>query len=202
MEDKRKTKRSCSPSKEGSSSLSGGSTPPPAPLGTSLPSGSPLEISRHPCSLVFEQGNPSEKVPVVDLFSSSDENGLIPNTAWGEEFARMLFGDFNHGVLGPPDDGKVIILNDSDEEEEVHEEQATDVEAEAKATPSSIVKSPTPTASAADATTADKGRSPDQVIGDSSSGRDEASGCTKEFKNNDGCALLHHNFFCKEEWRW
>jgi hypothetical protein len=55
MEDKRGTKRSHSPSKEGSSLSSGGSTPPLTPSGSSLPPGSPSEISSHrPYSLVFE----------------------------------------------------------------------------------------------------------------------------------------------------
>jgi hypothetical protein len=31
--------------------------------------------------LGFEQGGPSEKVPVVDLSSSSDEEGLNPDTS-------------------------------------------------------------------------------------------------------------------------
>jgi hypothetical protein len=117
---------------------------------------------RSPCAtpahLCFEQGGPSEKIPVVDLSSSSDE-----------EFAKRLFDDLNHGLLGPPGDGKVIILSDSDEEEEVCEEDATAVEAEAA--PSSTVKSLAPTAFTADA---DKGRSPDRVIGDSSNNGDEA----------------------------
>jgi hypothetical protein len=115
---------------------------------------------------VFEQGSPSEKVLVVDLSSSSDKECLIPDTSQDEEFTRILFGDLNRAVLGPSDDGKVIILSDFDEEEEVHEEDAVDVEA----APSSAVKSPVPTASTDDA---DKGRSPDRAIGGSSSGGDE-----------------------------
>jgi hypothetical protein len=34
------------------------------------------------------------------------------------EFARWLFGDLNRDVLGPPGDGKVIILSGSNKEEE------------------------------------------------------------------------------------
>jgi hypothetical protein len=52
----------------------------------------------------------------------------------------------------------------------VREEDAIDAEA----VPSSDVKSPTPTASTDDADDTDKGRSPDQAIGDSSSNGDEA----------------------------
>jgi hypothetical protein len=103
---------------------------------------------------------------VVDLSSSSDEEGLIPDTSRDEEFTRRLFGSLNHGVLGTPDDGKVIILSDFDEEEEVHEKDVTDAEA----MPSSAVKSPTLTPSANDI---NKSRSPNQVIGGSSSGENE-----------------------------
>jgi hypothetical protein len=127
MEDKRSIKRSRSPSNEGSSSPSGGSTPPPLPSGSPPTPGSPLEIfSCHPCSPVFGQGGPSEKVPVVDLSSSSDEEGLTPDILRDEEFSKKLFDDLSHNVLGPPNDGNIIILNDSDKEEEkVHEEKTT-----------------------------------------------------------------------------
>jgi hypothetical protein len=170
MKDKRGTKRSRSPYKEDSSSSSGGSMPPPVLSGSPPPPGSLLEISsRRPSSLVFEQGGPFEKVSMVDLSSSSDEEGLIPDTLWDEESTKRLFGDLNHNVLGPPGDGKIIILSDSDEEEEeVNEEDATDVEA----APSSVVRSLAPTASADHADDADKGDTPDRAIGGSSSGGD------------------------------
>jgi hypothetical protein len=82
---------------------------------------------------------------VVDLSSSLNEEGLILDTSRDEEYARRLFGDLNHNVLGPSGDGKVIILSDSDEEL-VHEEDAVDSDA----APFSTVKSPAPTASTAD----------------------------------------------------
>jgi hypothetical protein len=88
-----------------------------------------------------------------------------------EEFTRRHFIDLNRGVLRPPDDSKVIVLSDSEEEEVCKEEDAADAEA----VPSSTVKSPAPTASTNDADDADKGHSLDQMIGDSSSGRDKAS---------------------------
>jgi hypothetical protein len=79
---------------------------------------------------------------------------VIPDTSRDEEFARRLFGDLNRDVLGPPGDGKVIILNDSDEEEEeVREEKAVDAEA----TPSSVTGIPASIASAASADEAPKG---------------------------------------------
>jgi hypothetical protein len=109
-----------------------------------------------PHSPVLEQGGSSEKAPVVDLSSSSDEGDLIVDVLRDEEFARRLFGDLYRDVLGPPDDGKIIILSDSDKEEEEHEEKAADTEV----VPSSAVRSPASTASTDDV--------------DGSSGGDEA----------------------------
>jgi hypothetical protein len=81
-----------------------------------------------------------------------------------------FFGDLNHDFLGPSDNSKIIILNESDEEEEeVHKEKAADVEA----TPSSAVRSLAPTASADDADGTDKGNTPDQVIDGSNNSGDE-----------------------------
>jgi hypothetical protein len=89
---------------------------------------SPLEVSScYPRSSVWERGGSSEKAPVVDHSSSSDEGDLIADVSWGEEFTRRLFGDLNHNFLGPPSDDNIIILSDSDEEEEVREEKAADV---------------------------------------------------------------------------
>jgi hypothetical protein len=125
MEDKRETKRPRSPSKEASSSPSSVSTPPSVSSGSSPPPGSPSEVSsRRHRSPVFEQGGPSERISVVDL--SSDEEDLLPDTLWDEDFARRLFGDLNRGLLGLPGDGRVIIISDSNEEKEAREEDATD----------------------------------------------------------------------------
>jgi hypothetical protein len=63
---------------------------------------------------------------VVDLSLFSDERDLIADVSWDEVFVRRLFGDLNRDVLGPPDDGKIIILSDSDKEEEVREEKVAD----------------------------------------------------------------------------
>jgi hypothetical protein len=191
MEDKRGTKRSRSPSKEGSSSLSSVSTPPPMPFGSLLP----------PVS------------PVVDLSSSED---LIPDTSRDEELIKRLFGDLNRDLLRPPDDGKVIIISDSNEkEEEVHEEDATNAEV----VPCSDVKSSSPTASAADVDDAPEGvqddsndgHTPDRAQGGRSGGRDEAGSPYATTprgrlqgvhaggsEDGDDPALLHHQFFCKE----
>jgi hypothetical protein len=88
---------------------------------------------------------------VVDLSSSFDEGDLIADVSWYEEFTRRLFDNLNRDVLGPPGDGKITILSDSDEEEEEEEEEVREEKAvDAEATPSSVVRSPASTASAAD----------------------------------------------------
>jgi hypothetical protein len=58
---------------------------------------------------------------VINLSSSLDEEDLIAATSHDFELAQRLFGELNRAVLGPPDDGKIIVLSDSNEEE-VHEE--------------------------------------------------------------------------------
>jgi hypothetical protein len=83
----------------------------------------------------------------VDLSSSFDEGDLITDVSWDEAFTRRLFGDLNHDVLGSSGDGKIMIVSDSDKEDEVHQEKTTTD----KATPSSVVRSPTSTASTDDA---------------------------------------------------
>jgi hypothetical protein len=128
-----------------------------------------LEVSsRCPRSLVWEQGGSSGKTPVVNLSSSFDEGDLIVDISRDEEFAKSLFGDLNRDILGPLDTGKIIILNDSNEKEDVHEEKAADV----KAMPSSAVRSPAPTASTDDGTY--KSNTPNRATCGCNSGGDEA----------------------------
>jgi hypothetical protein len=128
MEDKRGIKHERSPSVEGSPSPSDAKTPPFASSRSPPPPGSPSETSsRRPCSLVFEQGGPSRKAPVIDLSSSLNEEDLIAATSRDFEFVQRLFGELNCVVLRPPDDGKIIILSNSDEEE-VCEEKTTGIE--------------------------------------------------------------------------
>jgi hypothetical protein len=67
-------KRERSPSAKGSPLPSDAKTPPSVPSGSPAPPGSPSEISsRRPCSPVFVQGGSSEKVPMIGLSLSSDE---------------------------------------------------------------------------------------------------------------------------------
>jgi hypothetical protein len=65
---------------------------------------------------VFEQGGASGATPV------SIPSSLVVDTSRDEEFTRKLFGDLNRDILGPPDDGKIIIIDDSDDSDEAQEE--------------------------------------------------------------------------------
>jgi hypothetical protein len=71
---------------------------------------------------VFEQGSASGMTPLSGPFS------LVADTSRDEEFVRKLFGDLNHDILGPPDDGKIIIIDDSDNDDEAQEEGMTGIE--------------------------------------------------------------------------
>jgi hypothetical protein len=160
MEDKKNLKRPRSPSNEGSSSPSKASTPPASLSGSPPPIQSPPETSsRHLCLPPCEQGGPSKPIPIVDLGSSSGAD-----TSRDEELAKKLFGDLNSDILGPPGDGKIIVLSDSDDEDEAHEDATVNTEA----TPPSAVNSPVTPASAFDAD-----KTPDGVQDDSSDGGDE-----------------------------
>jgi hypothetical protein len=100
---------------------------------------------------------------MVDLGSSSDEEDFFADTSWDEELTRKLFGDLNHDILEPLGDGKIIVLSDSDDEDEVHEDAAVSTEA----APPSAVNSPVTPASNANETS-------DGVQADRSDGGDEA----------------------------
>jgi hypothetical protein len=167
MEDKKNLKRPRSPSNEGSSSPSKASTPPPSLFGSPPPIQSLLETSSRRLYLTpCEQGGPSEPVPIVDLASSLREEDFFADTSRDEELARKLFGDLNRDILGPPGDGKIIVLSDSDDEDEEHKDAAVNAEA---APPSAVNSADTPT-SAPDAY-----ETPDGVQDDNIDGGDEAS---------------------------
>jgi hypothetical protein len=166
MEDKKNFKRHRSPSDEGSSSPSKASTPPPSRSGSPPPTQSPpVTSSRRLCLPLCEQGGPSEPVPVVDLASSSGEEDSVADTSQDEELARKLFGDLNHDIPGPPGDGKIIVLNDSDGEDGTHEDAAINAEA---APPSAANSTDSPTS------TPDVDDTPDGVPDDNADGGDEA----------------------------
>jgi hypothetical protein len=115
MEDKRGVKRERSPSAEGSPLPDDAKTPPPTSSGSPPPPGSPSEVSsRCRCSPVFEQGSASGTTPV------SGPSSLVVDTSRDEEFARKLFDDLNRDILRSPGDGKIIIIDDSDDDNEAH----------------------------------------------------------------------------------
>jgi hypothetical protein len=66
----------------------------------------------------------------------------VADTSRDEEIARKLFGDLNRDILGPPGDGKVIVISDSDDEDETHEDAAVNAEA---APPSAANSADSPT---------------------------------------------------------
>jgi hypothetical protein len=86
---------------------------------------------------------------MIDLSLSSDEENFIADTSYDTEFARKLFGDLNCDILGPPGDGKVIILDDSDEEKEASDEKT--VGTKLTATSTAVNSMPTSSTAADDA---------------------------------------------------
>jgi hypothetical protein len=97
----------------------------------------------------------------VDLASTSGEEDSVTDTSRDEELARKLFGDLNRDILGPPGDGKIIVLSDSDDEDETHEDAAIDADA---APPSTANPADSPT-SAPDADDTPDGMQDDNVDG-------------------------------------
>jgi hypothetical protein len=139
--------------------------PPSSPSESLPPPVSPPDVSsRRPPLLVCEHGGPFEVILVVDLYSDEEES--FPDITQYEEFARRLFGELNRRLLGPPDDGNVIILGDSDEEEEVRKEVTTDADAASPSVVNSLALS---------VSIANVDDAPDGVQGDSSDGGDKAS---------------------------
>jgi hypothetical protein len=166
MEDKKNLKRPRSPSDEGSSSPTKASTPPPSHSGSPPPIQTPPETSsRRLCLPPCEQGGPSEPVPIVDLASSSGEEDSVVDTSRDEELAKKLFGDLNRDILGPPGDGKIIVISDSVDEDETHEGTVVNVEA---APPSAANSTDSPTSAP------DADETPDGVSDDNADGGDKA----------------------------
>jgi hypothetical protein len=121
MEDKKGIKHERSYSAEGSPLPDDAKTLILVPSRSPPPPGSPSDVSsRHHCSSVFEQGGASGATPV------SGPSSLVVDTSRDEGFTRKLFGDLNRDILGPPGDGKIIIINDSDDE--AQEEGTTDID--------------------------------------------------------------------------
>jgi hypothetical protein len=135
MEDKKGIKHEHSPSTEGSHLPDDAKTPTPVPSGCPPPPGSPSDVSScHRCSSVFEQSSASGATPV------SSPSLLVVDTSRNEQFARKLFGDLNRDILKPPDDGKIIMIDKSDDDDEAQEEGM--VGAEPTMVPASTVDAP------------------------------------------------------------
>jgi hypothetical protein len=100
----------------------------------------------------------------VDLALSSGKEESIADTSRDEEFARKLFGDLTRDILGPPGDGKIIVISDSDDEDETHEDAAVNTEA---APPSATNSTDSPTSAS------DVHETPDGVSDDNADGGDE-----------------------------
>jgi hypothetical protein len=83
---------------------------------------------------VFELGNTSGKIPMLNPPS------FIVDTSRDEELARKLFGNQNRDILGPPGDGKIIVLDDSNDNGEAQEEKTADIES--MAAPASVDDAP------------------------------------------------------------
>jgi hypothetical protein len=66
---------------------------------------------------MYLHGEPSEGFLMVVL--SSEEEDAFPDTSRDEEITRKLVGNLNRGLLGPPNDDRIVILSDSEDEEEV-----------------------------------------------------------------------------------
>jgi hypothetical protein len=101
----------------------------------------------------------------VDLALSPSEDDSVADTSRDKEFARKLFGDLNRDILGPPGDGKIIVISDSDDEDETHEDAAINAEA---APPSAANSAHSPTSAS------DVDETPDGVSDDNVDGGDEA----------------------------
>jgi hypothetical protein len=73
----------------------------------------------------------------------NDPSSLVVDTSCDEEFARKLFGDLNRDILGPPGDGKIIMIDDSDNDDEAQEKGTAG--AKPMAVPSSTANAPVAT---------------------------------------------------------
>jgi hypothetical protein len=65
---------------------------------------------------------------------------FITDTSHDEVIARKFFDDLNRNILGPPNDGKVIILDDYDDDGEAQE--GTTAKIESTAAPASADDAP------------------------------------------------------------
>jgi hypothetical protein len=108
---------------------------------------------------VLEQGGASGAT------LASIPSSLVVHTSRDEEFARKLFGDLNHDILGPLGDGKIIIIDDSDDDDEAQEEGTTGID------PTTVPASAADAPAGTSVTNSDDQRSEQEVNGGSNSER-------------------------------
>jgi hypothetical protein len=87
-------------------------------------------------------GIPPEAFPAMspEMEDEEEEDWEVLHTSWDEEITHKLFGDLKRGLLGPPSNGKAIVISDSKEEEHGDDRANTDV------APSSLRVPPAPSA--------------------------------------------------------
>jgi hypothetical protein len=71
---------------------------------------------------VFEHGNVSGKTSMIDPSS------FIVDTSRDAELTRKLFDDLNRDILRPRGDGKIIVLDNSNDDGEAQEEKTAGIE--------------------------------------------------------------------------
>jgi hypothetical protein len=57
-----------------------------------------------------------------------DPSSFIVDTSRDAKLGKKLFGDLNRDILGPPGDGKIIVLDDFDDDVEAQEEKTVGIE--------------------------------------------------------------------------
>jgi hypothetical protein len=95
-------------------------------------------------------------------------NSRLTGAFWSDAFVKTklhVSGDLNRDILGPPGDGKIIVISDSDDEDETHEDAVINAEA---APPSAANSADSPTSAS------DVDETPDGVSDDNADSGDEA----------------------------
>jgi hypothetical protein len=153
---------------------------------------------------------------MIDLSLSSDEENFIANTSCDAEFTKKLFGDLNSDILESLGDDNVIVLDDSNEEKETHEEKTVNTEpaaTSAAVNPASIASTDTDDAPTGAKNDNSDDHRPDQEAGDDNSngdGTDEPYTAALKIKvlrqtclKDAHCsALLFFHLLCARELRW
>jgi hypothetical protein len=97
--------------------------------------------------------------------SAGSPSSLFVDTSHDEQFTRKLFGDLNRNILGPPGNGKIIIIDDSDNDDEAQDEGTVGIE------PTAVLASAADAPTGARVTDSDDQGSDQEVDGGDNSGR-------------------------------